>query len=59
MAIGDGSNDLSMIQAAGVGVAMENAMEMLKEQADYITASNEQDGVAAAIEHFILSHPER
>lgn len=59
MAIGDGSNDLSMIQAAGVGVAMENAMEMLKEQADYITASNEQDGVAVAIEHFILSHPER
>lgn len=55
MAFGDGSNDLSMIQAAGLGVAMENAMEILKQQADYITGSNQEDGVASAIEHFILS----
>ncbi|MDO5418388.1 MAG: Cof-type HAD-IIB family hydrolase [Lachnospiraceae bacterium] len=53
MAFGDGSNDLSMIQTAGIGVAMANAMEMLKEQADYITLSNEEDGVAAAIRHFL------
>ena len=46
---------LSMIQAAGLGVAMENAMEILKQQADYITGSNQEDGVASAIEHFILS----
>lgn len=53
MAFGDGSNDLSMIQAAGIGVAMENGVESLKQQADYITASNEKNGVAAAIHHFL------
>ena len=53
MAMGDGSNDLSMIEAAGIGVAMANSMEMLKQKADYITLSNEEDGVAAAIRHFL------
>lgn len=53
MAMGDGSNDLSMIESAGVGVAMANSMEMLKQKADYITLSNEADGVAAAIRHFL------
>lgn len=53
MAIGDGSNDLSMIQEAGLGVAMANGMDMVKQQADYITLSNEEDGVAAAIRHFL------
>ncbi len=53
MAFGDGSNDLSMIQTAGVGVAMANGMDMVKEAADYITLSNEEDGVAAAIHHFL------
>ena len=53
MAMGDGSNDLSMIEAAGIGVAMANSMEMLKQKADYITLSNEEDGVAAAIWHFL------
>lgn len=53
MAMGDGSNDLSMIEAAGVGVAMANGMDILKQKADYITRSNEEDGVAAAIQHFL------
>ncbi len=53
MAFGDGSNDLSMIQTAGVGVAMANGMDGVKEKADYITLSNEEDGVAAAIHHFL------
>lgn len=53
MAFGDGSNDLSMIQEAGIGVAMANAMDVLKAEADYITLSNEEDGVAAAINHFL------
>ena len=53
MAFGDGSNDVSMIQAAGIGVAMANGIDELKELADHITASNEEDGVAVAIEHFL------
>lgn len=54
MACGDGGNDLAMIRSAGVGVAMANAQEAVKEAADYITFSNEEDGVAAAIEKFAL-----
>ena len=53
MAMGDCRNDLIMIEAAGFGVAMANSMEMLKQKADYITLSNEEDGVAAAIRHFL------
>ena len=52
MAFGDGSNDLSMIRAAGTGVAMANAEAALREAADYVTASNDEDGVAKAIEKF-------
>ncbi|MGL4853549.1 MAG: Cof-type HAD-IIB family hydrolase [Phocaeicola sp.] len=54
IAIGDGFNDLSMIQYAGLGIAMENAQPVVKEHADYITLTNEEDGVAAAIEKFIF-----
>lgn len=54
IACGDGYNDLSMIEFAGMGVAMENAQEVVKKEANYITASNEEDGVALAIERFIL-----
>ncbi|MDO4163649.1 MAG: Cof-type HAD-IIB family hydrolase [Bacteroides sp.] len=50
VAIGDGFNDLSMIQFAGMGVAMANAQEAVKQAADYVTLSNDEDGVAAAIE---------
>lgn len=59
MACGDGLNDLTMLNFAGVGVAMENACKEAKEAADYITASNDEDGVAKAIEHFILSKEEK
>lgn len=55
MAVGDGFNDLTMIKFAGMGVAMANAQEVVKENADFITLSNEEDGVAYAIEKFILS----
>lgn len=53
MAIGDGENDIEMLQLAAVGVAMENASPELKAVADYITASNDTDGVAMAIEKYI------
>jgi len=53
MAFGDGSNDLEMLQFAGFGVAMGNAIEPLRPLANYITRSNEEDGVAYAIEKFI------
>lgn len=50
---GDGFNDLSMIKYAGLGVAMANAQDIVKEAADFITLSNDEDGVAYAIEKFI------
>lgn len=50
--IGDGFNDLSMIEYAGLGIAMDNAQEAVKQAAKHITASNEEDGVAVAIEKF-------
>ena len=49
MAIGDSSNDLTMIRYAGTGVAVSNAMPVLKEAADIITGSNDEDGAAAAV----------
>lgn len=51
---GDAGNDLHMIEYAGLGVAMANAFDEVKEAANYITDSNENDGVAKAIEKFIL-----
>lgn len=50
VAFGDSWNDLSMIEFAGLGVAMGNAVEELKTKADYVTSSNEEDGVAEVIE---------
>jgi Cof subfamily protein (haloacid dehalogenase superfamily) len=55
IAMGDGENDISMIECAGLGVAMENAMEEVKLAADFITKSNAEDGVAYVIEKFILN----
>ena len=52
IACGDGFNDLSMIKFAGLGVAMANAQEVVRQSADYITLSNEEDGVAAVVEKF-------
>lgn len=54
MACGDGLNDLEMIRTVGFGVAMDNADPLVKEAADYVTDSNEKDGVAKAIEKFVL-----
>lgn len=54
IAIGDGNNDLTMIEFAGLGVAMENANDTVKAAADYITASNMNDGVANVVEEFVL-----
>lgn len=51
---GDGFNDKTMIEFAGVGVAMANAKEEVKAAADYITASNDEDGIVEVIEKFIL-----
>lgn len=54
-ACGDGYNDLSMIQYAGLGVAMENAVLPIKNAADYITYSNNDDGIAHVVEKFMIS----
>lgn len=55
IAIGDAGNDIDMIKYAGLGVAMGNAFPEVKEAADYITVTNEEDGVAEVIEKFVLS----
>lgn len=52
VACGDGLNDLTMIEYAGIGVAMDNAQPVLKEKSDFVTLSNDQDGVAEAVKHF-------
>lgn len=54
MAFGDGMNDYAMIEKVGLGVVMENGTPELKKIAKYITASNDDDGVAKAIEKFVL-----
>ena len=52
MACGDGNNDFEMVKMAGVGVAMENGEESLKKVADFVTKTNDEEGVAYAIEYF-------
>lgn len=54
IAIGDGYNDLAMIKYAGLGVAMKNAPLDVQKEADYVTDTNENNGVAKVIEKFIL-----
>lgn len=54
ISFGDGANDLTMVEAAGVGVAMANACPEVLAAADYVTTSNDEDGVAAALRHFCL-----
>lgn len=54
MAIGDSFNDLEMIQFAGLGVAMGNARPEVQALADAVTATNQEDGVAQAIEKYVL-----
>ena len=50
---GDGFNDISMIEIAGLGVAMENAQDLVKEAADFITLSNDEDGILHVIKEFL------
>lgn len=54
LALGDGENDIEMLQAVGIGAAMGNATQKLKDIADVIVPSNEEDGVAFALEEFAL-----
>ena len=54
IACGDAGNDLSMIKYAGLGVAMKNATDDVKEAADYITLSNDEDGIVHVVNKFIL-----
>lgn len=51
---GDGCNDITMLETAGLGVAMANAQTAVKEAADYITLSNDEDGVLHVIENFFI-----
>lgn len=55
MALGDEENDLAMIQFAGLGVAMGNATEEVKNVAQFVTKSNHENGVAYAVEKFVLN----
>ncbi|MBR3364577.1 MAG: Cof-type HAD-IIB family hydrolase [Solobacterium sp.] len=54
MACGDGGNDITMIRAAGIGVAMGNGREEVKKAADYVTLTCEEDGLVHAFRHFNL-----
>ncbi len=56
IACGDGYNDLPMIEFAGLGVAMGNAVDEVKSKANYITATNNEDGIADVIEKFIFNN---
>ena len=54
LAIGDGENDIEMLQLVGLGVAMGNAGVAVKRAADAVTATNDADGVALALERYVL-----
>ena len=54
IAFGDGENDMEMLSAAGIGVAMGNALPCVKEIADYVTETVEQDGILRALQNFRL-----
>lgn len=56
MGIGDQENDLSLVENAGFGVAMDNGIERVKDAADYITKSNDKNGVAHVINKFVLNN---
>ena len=53
LAFGDGENDIDMIQTAGYGIAMGNAFPNVRDAAFAVTASNNQDGIAKALKHFL------
>lgn len=53
IAFGDGHNDISMVKYAGIGVAMDNAVQELKNAADEVTLSNEEDGIAYTLSKYM------
>jgi len=55
LAIGDNFNDMDMIKYAGTGIAMGNAPQQVKEASDFVTKSNDQEGIKLALETFVLS----
>ncbi len=55
IAIGDGRRDFSMLQLAGLGIAMGNAQKSVQACADYVTETNDNDGVAVAVQKFIIA----
>jgi len=55
MAIGDGSNDIPLLETAGLAIAMGNAPQELLAEADYVTADVEHNGVALAIRRYLLN----
>ena len=55
IAFGDGFNDLTMLRFAGMGVAMANAADEVKAVADFVTLSNDEDGVGHAVEQWVLN----
>ena len=54
MAFGDGENDIPMIRFAGIGIAMGNAIDSVKNKADYVTTDIDDDGIANALRHYGL-----
>ena len=58
-AVGDSDNDLAMLKVAGYPVAMGNGTQKVKEMAKYITASNDEEGVAQAISHILAMNREQ
>ena len=58
LAIGDGFNDIEMLEFAGLGIAMANSPPEVRRRAGYVTASNDEDGVAQALERFVLEAAE-
>ncbi|WP_251550419.1 Cof-type HAD-IIB family hydrolase [Neobacillus muris] len=59
VAIGDENNDIPMFETAGLSIAMGNAKEHIKEMCDLVTLTNDENGVAYAIEHYILKETEK
>ena len=57
LAMGDRASDISMLQLAGIGVAPANADPEVKDAANHITVSCDQDAVALALERFVLNDP--
>ena len=58
IAFGDSYNDLSMLNSSGLGIAMGNAQTTVKKQSDYVTDSNNEDGIAKAICRFVYKEAE-